>query len=258
MSHLAWADERLLFRETPCQVGRMLNDVSHSADADHVGDVQDGRYPAPGASLSTGYRRTRPGGGAGRTIGQSSGGGAGELCETRGGNNPDRRRVQRRMGSHPTNMLGGIPIPPPILATSRTCQQKHILHSSVFPILNWFVGGIFWARMELKEVYSLQLQMTRKALGLWPCRDEDIPTYLRRTARWIETTHTARVLWWDLSVAASWWIYAGHLMRLAERGPSRWVSPGPLCGQLGVQALDGIDSALHAHMRWAPGGSWMS
>lgn len=43
-----------------------------------------------------------------------------------GGNFPERRRAQRRMGSGPSNVLGSIPDAPPIVANSRTCQRKDV------------------------------------------------------------------------------------------------------------------------------------
>lgn len=57
---------------------------------------------------------------------------------------------------------------------------------SIFPILNWCAGRIFWNRHEIKYVHSIILQTIRRVANPWPYQHEEIPALLRRTARWYE------------------------------------------------------------------------
>lgn len=98
-------------------------------------------------------------------------------------------------------------------------EKMRMLHMSIWPVLNWCAGGRYWNRQELQQVYSMMLQMSRRALNLWPYRDEEIKDYLRRTVH-----RVAKIPRWDQALLASWWRYAGHIARLAAREPDRWIS----------------------------------
>lgn len=100
----------------------------------------------------------------------------------------------------PTNMHAGV---------SRTPQCRTVRpHGSAVGHLRWSVPGCLAASSSSA---SLQTKLTRRIS--WAA------------ASW------ARDLWkatgvpgWDEAVATTWWRCPGHVGRLAERDPDRWVS----------------------------------
>lgn len=94
-----------------------------------------------------------------------------------------------------------------------------------FPALNWVVVGIIWSRQEVQSVYSMQLQMSRRALQLRPYRDKSIEDSFRRTARWCENVHhSVGVPSEGRSIFTSSWRWTGHLSRLHQRDLACWIS----------------------------------
>lgn len=50
-------------------------------------------------------------------------------------------------------------------------EKMRMHHMSIWPVLNWCAGGRFWHRQELSSLYSMMLQMSRRALNFWPQQD---------------------------------------------------------------------------------------
>lgn len=59
----------------------------------------------------------------------------------------------------------------------RAQEKMRILHMCVFPVLSWCSGSRHWTQGELISAYSMQLQMSRRALHLWPFREEPIDAF---------------------------------------------------------------------------------
>lgn len=77
------------------------------------------------------------------------------------------RRVQRREGGNPAKMSRGIPFASPLLEASRACHRENedtTLECISGPQL--VRRRTIWTRQELNEMYSMQLQMSRRVLGL--------------------------------------------------------------------------------------------
>lgn len=104
-------------------------------------------------------------------------------------------------------------------------EKMRMLHLSVWRVLDWCAGGRFWDRQEFSNVYSMMLQMSRRALNLWPKQNEEIPAYFRRTARCCEQKRTAWQKYHDgITLCSPAGGDAGHLARLAHREPYRLIA----------------------------------
>lgn len=84
------------------------------------------------------------------------------------------------------------------------------------------IGPVLVASGQLR---TLQTRMTLR-LGKWrPRGSEDDPHFARRTSRRVAKSWAiAEILAWDTVVASTWWRWAGHVGRLCQADPWRWVS----------------------------------
>lgn len=96
-----------------------------------------------------------------------------------------------------------------------TAQKCRMLHTTVFMPLVWTAACRCWSMADLQRVRGLQFRLTRRALRMWPHRDEGMVDYLRRAARDCEAAWgRAGVPRWEHAISPLWWNWGGHIARL--------------------------------------------